>query len=44
MRLKDVENNAEIDAINVEEYVKELSKVCWDVSRATGVVFEQRSA
>ncbi len=34
-RLKDIENNVEMDAINMEKYVKEWSKVCWDMFRAT---------
>ncbi len=38
---KDVDNNVETGSINMEKYVKELSKVCWDMSRATGTMFEQ---
>ncbi len=34
-RLKDIENNVEMDAISMEKYVKELSKVCWDMLRAS---------
>ncbi len=40
-RLKDIETHVEVDAINVEKYVRELSKVCWDMFRATGAMFEQ---
>ena len=40
-RLKDIENNVETDSINVEMYVKELSKVCWDMFRVTGSMSEQ---
>ncbi len=40
-RLKDIENNVEADAINVGKYVKELSKACWDMFRASGAIFEQ---
>ena len=40
-RLKDIENNVETDSINTEKYVKDLSKVCWDMFRATGAMFEQ---
>ncbi len=40
-RLKDIEANMQVDAINVERYVKEMSKVCWDMFRATGAIFEQ---
>ncbi len=36
-RLRDVE----ADSINVEKYVKELSKVCLDMFRAIGTMFEQ---
>ncbi len=39
-RFKDIENNVEMDSINMEKYVKELSKVCWDMFRATGAMFE----
>ncbi len=35
-RLKVIENNVEMDSISMEKYVKELSKVCWDMFRATG--------
>ena len=34
-RFKDIENNVEIDSVNREDYVMELSKVCWDMFRAT---------
>ncbi len=30
-RPKDIENNMEKDSINMRKYVKELSKVCWDI-------------
>ena len=40
-RLKDIENNVETDSINMEKSVKQLSKVCWDMFRATGPMFEQ---
>ncbi len=40
-RLKVIDTHVEADAINVEKYVKELSKVCWDMFRATGAMFEQ---
>ncbi len=40
-RLKDIENNVETDSINMEKYVKELPKVCCDMFRATGTIFEQ---
>ena len=40
-RFSDIETHEEADAINVEKYVKELSKVCWDMFRATGTMFEQ---
>ncbi len=40
-RLKDIESNAETDSINMERYVEELSKVGWDMFRATGAIFEQ---
>ncbi len=40
-RFKDIENNMATDSINMEKYVKELSKVCWDMSRTTGAMFEQ---
>ncbi len=39
-RLKDIENNVETDSKKVEKYVKELSKVCWDMFWATGAMFE----
>ena len=39
-RLKDIENNVEMDAINMEKY-RELSKVCWDTFRAIEAMFEQ---
>jgi hypothetical protein len=29
--LKDIEDNVETDPIDKEKYVKELSKVCWDM-------------
>ncbi len=32
-RFKDIENNVETDSINMEKYVKELPKVCWDMFR-----------
>ncbi len=41
MRLKDIENNVEMNAINMAKYVRELSKVRWDMFRATGAMFEQ---
>ncbi len=34
-RLEDIENNVETDSINMEKNVKELSKVCWAMFRAT---------
>ncbi len=40
-RLREIEQNVEHDAVNSEKYIKELSKVCWDMSRATGAMFEQ---
>ncbi len=40
-RLKDIGNNVEMDSIHMEKYVKELSKVCWDMFRLTGAMFEQ---
>ncbi len=40
-RLKDIENNVEMDSSNMHKYVKELAKVCWDMFRATGAMFEQ---
>ncbi len=42
-RLEDIENDVEADSINMEKYVKELSKVCWDMFRATGAMFEQEN-
>ncbi len=38
-RLKDIENNVEMDAINMEKYVKELSKVYWDMFWASAAIF-----
>ncbi len=35
-RSKDIETHVEVDAITVEKYVKDLSKVCRDMFRATG--------
>ncbi len=40
-RFEDSENNVETDSINIEKYMKELSKVCWDMLLATGAMFEQ---
>ena len=40
-RLKDIEHNVETDSINMEKYVQEVSKVRWDMFRATGAMFEQ---
>ena len=40
-RFNDIENNVETDPINMEKYVKELSKVCWDMFRATGAMLER---
>jgi hypothetical protein len=40
-RFKGIENNVETDSTNMEKYVKELSKVCWDMFRATGAMLEQ---
>ncbi len=40
-RLKDSEITVESDSINLETNVKELSKVCRDMFRATGAMFEQ---
>ncbi len=40
-RLKKIENNVEIDATNMEKYMKELSQACRDIFRATGAIFEQ---
>ncbi len=40
-RLMEIEKNVEHDAVNSEKYMKELSKVCWDMFRATGAMFEQ---
>ncbi len=31
----------EQDAVKSEKYIKELSKVCWEICRATGAMFEQ---
>ncbi len=39
--LKDIENNVETDSMIMEKYVKELSKGCWNMFRATGAMFEQ---
>ncbi len=33
--------NVEHDAVNLEKYMRELSKVCWDMFRATCFMFEQ---
>ncbi len=40
-RLKEIEENAEHDTINSEMYIKELSKVCWDMFRARGAMFDE---
>ncbi len=40
-RFKDIENNVETGSFKMEKYVKELPKVCWDILRATGAMFEQ---
>ena len=40
-RLQEIEQNVEHDAVNSEKYIKELSKVCWEMFRATGAMFEQ---
>ncbi len=41
-RLKDIEIIVRRDgSINMEKYMKESSKVCWDMFRAIGAVFEQ---
>ncbi len=40
-KLKDLEAHAEVDAINIERYLRDLSKVCWDMFRATGAMSEQ---
>ncbi len=42
-RFEGIENNVETDSINMEKYVKELSKVCWDMFRPTGAMFEQEN-
>ncbi len=39
--LQQSELNVERDAVTSERYIKELSKVCWDMFRATGAMFEQ---
>ncbi len=33
--------NVETDSMNMGKHVKELSKVCWDMFRATGAMFEE---
>ena len=40
-RLQEIEQNVEHDAVNSEKYIRELSKVCGDMFRATGAMFEQ---
>ncbi len=42
MHLKEIEDNVKQDTINSERYIKELSKVCWEILRATGAMFEQK--
>ncbi len=42
-RLQEIEQNVECDAVNSEKYIKELSKVCVEMFRATGVMFEQEN-
>ncbi len=34
-RLRDIEENVEHDAVNSEKYIRELSRVCWEMFRAT---------
>ncbi len=40
-RLQQIEQNVEHDAVKSEKYIKELSKVCWEMFRATGAMFER---
>ncbi len=40
-RLNDIESNVETDLLVTDECVKELSKVRWDMFRASGAMFEQ---
>ncbi len=40
-RLQQIGQSVEQDAVNSEKYIKELSKVCWAMFRATGAMFEQ---
>ena len=40
-RLHQIEQNVEHDAVNSEKHIKELSKVYWEMFRATGAMFEQ---
>ncbi len=36
--LKEIE-----DHVNTEKYIKELSKVCWEMFRAKGAMFDQEN-
>jgi hypothetical protein len=38
---RQIDDNVEQDTISSEKYMKELSKVCWEMFRATGAMFEQ---
>ncbi len=40
-RPQEIEQNVGHDAVNSEKCIRELSKVCWDMCRATGAMFEQ---
>ena len=40
-RVKQIVDRVEGDPTNSEKYIKELSKVCWEIFRATGAMFEQ---
>ncbi len=40
-RLTQSDENVENDQINIEKYVKELTSVCKELFKATGVMFEQ---
>ncbi len=41
-RLQEIEQNVEHDAVNPKKHNKELSKVCWDIFKATRAMFEQK--
>ena len=43
-RLGEIRDNVEADSINVEKYVKELSVVTRDLTKACGRMFEQEHA